>query len=87
MLVEDVEYDLAGVGADDGPVDGGAEHVRGVAADAAAEDDVDVAGRPTSRLSAIRASKECADAAGALNTSVRDTSTWRMEISHQYPAR
>ena len=40
-----------------------------------------------SRLSAISASKNARARRGASNTRVRDTSTWRMEISHQYPAR
>ena len=40
-----------------------------------------------SRLSAIRASKNARARRGASNTRVRETSTWRMEISHQYPAR
>jgi hypothetical protein len=46
-----------------------------------------LAGRPMSRLSAIRASKKARARRGASNTRVRETSTWRMEISHQYPAR
>ena len=46
-----------------------------------------LAGRPMSRLSAISASKNARARRGASNTRVRETSTWRMEISHQYPAR
>jgi hypothetical protein len=72
VLVEQVEDDAAGIGADDGPVDGGAEGSLRVALDAAAEDDLDVAGRPMSRLSPMRASKK-----------KRETSTCRIEHSHQ----
>ena len=45
-----------------------------------------LAGRPMSRLSAIRASKKPRARRGASKTMVRETSTWRMESSHQYPA-
>jgi hypothetical protein len=44
-----------------------------------------LAGRPMSRLSAISASKNARARRGASSTRVRDTSTWRIEISHQYP--
>ena len=39
-----------------------------------------------SRLSATRSSKKPRAWRGWVNTMVRETSTWRMEISHQYPA-
>ena len=43
-------------------------------------------GRPRSRLSAISASKKDRARAGASKTMVRETSTCRIEHSHQYPA-
>ena len=43
-------------------------------------------GRPMSRLSATRASKNARVCRGAANTRVRETSTWRMVSSHQNPA-
>src|SRR5260370_518082 len=44
VLEEQVEHPPAGVGPDRWAVDGSAEHALGVAADAAAEDDLDVGG-------------------------------------------
>jgi hypothetical protein len=87
MLVKQVEHDPAGVRSDRRAVDGSAEDAGGVAADMALEDDLDVSGAADVELSAIRASKNACARRGASNTRVRDTSTWRMEISHQYPAR
>jgi hypothetical protein len=43
-------------------------------------------GRPTPMLSAISASKKARTRRGTSNTMVRDTSTWRIDSSHQYPA-
>src|SRR5262249_36525445 len=43
-------------------------------------------GRPRSRLSAISASKNDRARCGASKTTVRETSTCRIEHSHQYPA-
>jgi hypothetical protein len=43
-------------------------------------------GRPTSRLSVTSASKNSRPLAGRSKTSVRETSIWRMDRSHQYPA-
>ena len=43
-------------------------------------------GRPRSRLSAISASKNDRARCGASKTIVRETSTCRIEHSHQYPA-
>jgi len=43
-------------------------------------------GRPMSRLSAHNASKNPRAWRGASNTTVRETSTWRIAMSHQYPA-
>ena len=40
-------------------------------------------GRPRSRLSATSASKNARACRGAANTMVRDTSTWRIDSSHQ----
>ena len=45
-----------------------------------------VAGRPRSRLSVTSASKNARAWRGWANTMVRDTSTWAIEHSHQYPA-
>ena len=87
VLVEQVEHDAAGVRADDRPVDGGAEDAGGVAADAAVEDDLDVGGAADVEVVGDQGLEERPGPAGASNTRVRETSTWRMEISHQYPAR
>ncbi len=43
-------------------------------------------GRPRSRLSATKASKNAHPLRGWSNTIVRDTSIWRIDSSHQYPA-
>ena len=45
-----------------------------------------LAGRPMSRLSAISASKNARARRGASKTMVRETSTCRIDSSHQYPA-
>ena len=45
-----------------------------------------VSGRPRSRLSVTRASKNPRAWRGAVNTMVRETSTSAIEHSHQYPA-
>jgi hypothetical protein len=45
-----------------------------------------VSGRPRSRLSVTSASKNARAWRGWVNTMVRDTSTWAMDSSHQYPA-
>lgn len=42
-------------------------------------------GRPISRLSAHNASKNPRACRGVSKTMVRETSTWRMVMSHQYP--
>jgi hypothetical protein len=83
MLAEQVEHDPAGVRADRGAVDGGAEYTRGVAADAAAEDDPDIGGAADAGVVGDQGLEERPGPAGASNTRVRDTSTWRIEISHQ----
>src|SRR6476659_6470719 len=49
----------------------------------AREDQFDLFGRPISRLSATSASKKERAWRGASNTRVRDTSTWRIDSSHQ----
>jgi hypothetical protein len=82
VLVEDVDDHALIVAA----VDRGPKHPLGVAADLAAEDDLHVAGRPMSRLSAISASKNPRAWRGASNTMVRQTSICRIEHSHQSPA-
>jgi hypothetical protein len=43
-------------------------------------------GRPMSRLSAHNDSKNPRAWRGASKTMVREISTWRIEMSHQYPA-
>jgi hypothetical protein len=45
-----------------------------------------LSGRPMSRLPATSASKKPRAWRGASNTMVRETSTCRIEVSHQYPA-
>jgi hypothetical protein len=79
VLVEDVDDHALVVAA----VDGGAEGASGVAADLAAEDDLHVAGPAKVEVSAISASKKPRAWQGASNTMVRETSTWRIEHSHQ----
>ena len=45
-----------------------------------------VSGRPRSRLSVTSASKNARAWRGWVKTMVRDTSTWAIDSSHQYPA-
>src|SRR5215468_10974269 len=86
MLVEQVEHDAAGVGADRGAVDGGAEHARGVAADVAVKDDLDVGRAADVKVVGDQRLEERPRPAGRIQHEGGDTSTWRIEISHQYPA-
>jgi hypothetical protein len=85
VLVEHVEDDLAGVGPDDRPVMVVLKTPVVLRCTRRLKMISTLAGRPTSRLSAISASKKPRARRGASNTMVRDTSTWRIDSSRQYP--
>jgi hypothetical protein len=78
VLVEDVDGDLNAAGHDLG-----GKAARGVFADAAAEDELDLVGAAEVEVVGDQRLKERPGLGGTSRTRVRDTSIWRIDSSHQ----